>query len=163
MAKTTTKTNTQTKCLKNPTYAIFLKSWWLTHSKFDDRYLTLVILFTLVILVSLFRSYNQFYRAECITVSGFFSIFKEGGGDSIWDRARCLSPDFWQKSVVSWVSGKEKMLTGRRQPVGPDEGERGGEKWPLDKDYQGQVCLVQGYIWCVLIRAQMSKGPSKIE
>ena len=39
MAKTTTKTNTQTKCLKNPTYAIFLKSWWLTHSKFDDRYL----------------------------------------------------------------------------------------------------------------------------
>ena len=24
---------------------IFLKSWWLTHSKYDDRYLTLVILF----------------------------------------------------------------------------------------------------------------------
>ena len=46
------------------------------------------------------------------------------------------------------------MLTGRWQPVGPDERERGGEKWPLDKDNQGQVCLVQGYIWCVLIRAQ---------
>ena len=46
------------------------------------------------------------------------------------------------------------MLTGRWQPVGPDERERGGEKWPLDKDHQGQVCLVQGYIWCVLIRAQ---------
>ena len=48
MTKTMTKTKTQTKCLKNPTYAIFLKSWWLTHSKYDDRYLTLVILFTLV-------------------------------------------------------------------------------------------------------------------
>ena len=46
------------------------------------------------------------------------------------------------------------MFTGRWQPVGPDERERGGEKWPLDKDNQGQVCLVQGYIWCVLIRAQ---------
>ena len=67
-----TKTKTQTKCLKNPTYAIFLKSWWLTHSKYDDRYLTLVILFTPVTLVTLFRSYNQFYRAECITASGFF-------------------------------------------------------------------------------------------
>ena len=75
MTKTTTKTKTQTKCLKNPTYAIFLKSWWLTHSKYDDRYLTLAILFTPVTLVTLFRSYDQFYRAECITVSGFF-----GGG-----------------------------------------------------------------------------------
>ena len=72
--KTMTKTKTQKKCLKHPTYAIFLKSWWLTHSKYDDRYLTLVILFTPVTLVSLFRSYNQFYRAECITVSGFFPI-----------------------------------------------------------------------------------------
>ena len=27
---------------------------------------------TLVTLVTLFRSYNQFYRAECITVSGLF-------------------------------------------------------------------------------------------
>ena len=48
MTKTMTKTKTKTKCLKNPTYAIFLKSWWLTQSKYDDRYLTLVILFTLV-------------------------------------------------------------------------------------------------------------------
>ena len=43
-------------------------------SKYDDRYLTLVILFTpvtLVTLVTLFQSYIQFYRAECITVSGF--------------------------------------------------------------------------------------------
>ena len=56
------------------TYAIFLKSWWLTHSKYDDRYLTLAILFTPVTLVTLFRSYNQFYRAECITVSGFFIV-----------------------------------------------------------------------------------------
>ena len=72
MTKTTTKTKTQTKCLKNPSYAIFLKSWWLTHSKYDDVYLTLVILFTPVTLVTLFQSYNQFYRAECITVSGFF-------------------------------------------------------------------------------------------
>ena len=70
--KTTTTTKTKTKCLKNPTCAIFLKSWWLTHSKYDDRYLNLVILFTPVALVTLFRSYNQFYRAECITVSGFF-------------------------------------------------------------------------------------------
>ena len=51
---------------------IFLKSWWLTHSKYDDRYLTLAILFTPVTLVTLFWSYDQFYRAECITVSGFF-------------------------------------------------------------------------------------------
>ena len=42
--------------------------------KYDDRYLTLVILFTPVTLVTLFRSYNQFYWAECITVSGFFRI-----------------------------------------------------------------------------------------
>ena len=74
--KTKTKTKTQKKCLKHPTYAIFLKSWWLTHSKYDDRYLTLVILFTpatlvtLVTLVTLIRSYNQFYRAKCITVLG---------------------------------------------------------------------------------------------
>ena len=54
--------------------AIFLKSWWLTHSKYDDRYLTLVILFMPVTLVTLFRLYNQFYRAECITVSGFLSF-----------------------------------------------------------------------------------------
>ena len=51
---TKTKTKTQKKCLKHPTYAIFLKSWWLTHSKYDDRYLTLVILFTPVTLVTLF-------------------------------------------------------------------------------------------------------------
>ena len=73
-----TKTKTQKKCLKHPTYAIFLKSWWLTRSKYDDRYLTLVILFTpvtLVTLVTLFQSYIQFYRAECITVSGFFPPF----------------------------------------------------------------------------------------
>ena len=62
---------------------------------------------------------------------------------------KCRQLSFWARN-----SGNEKMLTGRRQPVGPDEGERGGEKWPLDKDYQGQVCLVQGYIWCVLIRVQ---------
>ena len=65
-------TKTTTKCLKNPTYAIFFKSWWLTHSTYDDRYLTLVILFMPVTLVNQFQSYNQFYRAECITVSGFF-------------------------------------------------------------------------------------------
>ena len=40
--------------------------------EYDDRYLTMVILFMPVTLVTLFRSYNQFYRAECITVSGFF-------------------------------------------------------------------------------------------
>ena len=71
MTRTTTKTKTQTKCLKNST---FLKSWWLTHSKYDDGYLTLVMLFTPVILVTLFQSYNRFYRAECISVSGFFLI-----------------------------------------------------------------------------------------
>ena len=77
MTKTTTKTKTQKKCLKHPTYAIFLKSWWLTHSKYDDRYLTLVILFTpvtLITLVTLFQPYIQFYRAECITGSGFLTI-----------------------------------------------------------------------------------------
>ena len=71
MTKTTTKTKTQKKCLKHPPYAIFLKSWWLTHSKYDNRYLTMVIVFKPVILVTMFRSYDQFYRAECITVSGF--------------------------------------------------------------------------------------------
>ena len=94
MTKTTTKTKTQTKCLKNPTYAIFLKSWWLTQSKYDDRYLTLVILFTLVTQVTLFRSYNHFYRAECIAVSGFF--FKTRCTNPtllnvIW-RVTCLQP-----------------------------------------------------------------------
>ena len=74
MTKTMTKTKTQTKCLKYPTYAIFLKSWWLTHSKYDDRYLTLVILFTPVTLITLFRLYNQFYRADCITVLVFFTM-----------------------------------------------------------------------------------------
>ena len=63
--KTMTKTKTQKRCTKHPT------------SKYDDRYLTLVIRFTpvilvtLVTLVTLFQSYIQFYRAECITVSGF--------------------------------------------------------------------------------------------
>ena len=68
------KTTAKTKLLEKPTYAIFLKSWWLTHSKYDDRYLTLVILFTpvtLVTLITLLWPYNQFCRAECITVSGF--------------------------------------------------------------------------------------------
>ena len=71
MTNTLTKIKTQTKCLKYPAYAIFLKSWWLIHSKYDDRYPTLVILFTPVTLVTLFWSYNQFYRVECITVSEF--------------------------------------------------------------------------------------------
>ena len=52
MTTTKTKTQTQTKCLKHPTYALFLKSWWLTHSQYDDSYLTLVIMFTPVTLVS---------------------------------------------------------------------------------------------------------------
>ena len=34
----------------------------------------LVTLVILVTLVTLFQSYIQFYRAECITVSGFFFI-----------------------------------------------------------------------------------------
>ena len=78
MNKTTTKTNTKTqiKCLKHPACAIFLKGWWLTHSQYDNRYLTLftpvtlVTLVTMATLVTLFRSYYQFYRVECITVSG---------------------------------------------------------------------------------------------
>ena len=32
----------------------------------------MVTLVTLITLVSLFRSANQLYRADCITVSGFF-------------------------------------------------------------------------------------------
>ena len=40
------------------------------------KYLTLVILFTPVTLVNLFRSYNHFYRAKCITVSGFLMCIK---------------------------------------------------------------------------------------
>ena len=54
--------------------AIFLKSRWLTHSKYDYRYLTLVILFTPITLVILLQSYNQFYRADCITISVFFFL-----------------------------------------------------------------------------------------
>ena len=60
------------KVPENPTYGTFLKSWWLTHSKYDDRYVTLVILFMSFTLVRVFRSYIQFCRAECITVLGFF-------------------------------------------------------------------------------------------
>ena len=67
MTNTTTKTKTQIKCLLHPIWAIFLRSWWLIHSKYDDRYLTLV---TLATLVTLFQSYNQFYRGKCITVLG---------------------------------------------------------------------------------------------
>ena len=77
MTKTTTKTKTQKKCLKHPPYAIFLKSWWLTHSKYDDRYLTLVILFTpvtLVTLVTLFQSYIQFYRASVSPFRDFLTV-----------------------------------------------------------------------------------------
>ena len=91
MTKTTTKTKTQKKCLKHPTYAIFLKSWWLTHSKYDDRYLTLVILFTpvtLVTLVTLFQSYLQFYWAECITVSVF--LFQVWAGQRPDRVPRCV-------------------------------------------------------------------------
>ena len=40
---------------------------------YDDRYLTLVILFTAVTLVTLFWSYSQFYRAECIIVLGLLN------------------------------------------------------------------------------------------
>ena len=43
---------------------------------YDDRYLTLVIMFMPVTLVTLFRSYNQFYRAECVTVLGFFVLIQ---------------------------------------------------------------------------------------
>ena len=87
--RTHTKTKTQKKCLKHPTYAIFLKSWWLTHSKYDDRYLTLVILFTPVTLVTRFQSYIQFYRAECITVSGFF-LFLWTPWHQKWEHRVCI-------------------------------------------------------------------------
>ena len=53
MTMTMTKTITQMKYLKHPLYAIFLKSWWLTHSKFDGRYITRVILFTSITMVTL--------------------------------------------------------------------------------------------------------------
>ena len=36
---------------------------------------TLITLMSLVTLVTLFRSANEFYRAECITVSGFLGVF----------------------------------------------------------------------------------------
>ena len=39
-----------------PSICYILKSLWLTHSKYDDKYLTLVILFMLVTLVTLFWS-----------------------------------------------------------------------------------------------------------
>ena len=87
MTTTKTKTKTQTKCLKCPTYAIFLKSWLFTHSKYDDRYLTLVTLFTTVTLVTLatqFRSCNPFYRAECITWSTS-QTWKHDNMISSWD------------------------------------------------------------------------------
>ena len=91
MPKTATKT--QTKCLKYPAYAIFLKSWWLTHSKYDDRYLTMVILFTpvtLVTLVTLFQSYIPFSRAECITVSGFLQ--GEWHTANVWRNFQRMAP-----------------------------------------------------------------------
>ena len=52
----------------------------------DDRYLTLVILFTMVTLVTLFWSYNQFYRPECVPVSGF-----------LHEEICC----FWHRNLVS--------------------------------------------------------------
>ena len=70
-------------------FHIFLKSWWLIHSKYDDRYLTLVILFTPVTLVTLFQSYIQFYRAECITVSGFF-LFLWTPWHQKWEHRVCI-------------------------------------------------------------------------
>ena len=79
---------------ENSTNAIFLKSWRLTHSKYDDRYLTLAILFTPVTLVTLFRSYDQFYRAECITVSGFFEV------ESFVIHGHCAK---WHSSIWQFV------------------------------------------------------------
>ena len=99
--KTMTKTTTQKKRVKHPTYAIFLKSWWLTHSKYDDRYLTLVILFTpftLVTLVTLFQSYIQFYRAKCITVSGFLKVVS-----NFWGGFHGVSGKFYGLWFVSMV------------------------------------------------------------
>ena len=104
MTKTTTKTKTQKKCLKHPPYAIFLKSWWLTHSKYDDRYLTMVIVFKPVTLVTLFRSYDQFYRAECITVSGFFT-----------QQSRKLTTRKHENKQAKWEFGAQAGSSGTLQ------------------------------------------------
>ena len=47
---------------------------------------TLITLATLVTLVTLFRSANQFYRAKCIIVSGFFFVIYDGwlGAANLW-------------------------------------------------------------------------------
>ena len=42
------------------------------------------ILVTLVTLVTLFRSANQFYRAECITILGFFSCLLQTNQDQVF-------------------------------------------------------------------------------
>ena len=45
---------------------------------------TLVTLVILVTLVTLFRSANQFYRAECITILGFFSCLLQTNQDQVF-------------------------------------------------------------------------------
>ena len=91
-----------------------LKSWWLIHSKHDDRYLSLVILFTLVTLVTLLRSYNQFYRAECITILGLFSPSP---------KSYLLSENITVDERV-WENSKQKY------PVGVSGFQEGGVTYP---------------------------------
>ena len=63
-----------------------------------------------VTLVTLFRSYNQFYRAECITVSGFlrqkqYVLF-------------CAVPEIFSSSEIFVADRNEQDGEGREEDAG---------------------------------------------
>ena len=73
---------------------------------------TLVILFMPVTLVTLFRSYNQFYRVECITVSGFF-FFQFWCSPSVGQSAECCETGN-ARLPTPFLQNNQIMKYGRR-------------------------------------------------
>ena len=63
---------------------------------------TMVIVYKPVTLVTLFRSYDQFYRAECITVSGFLI-------NKIMNTAPVIKQSDWYLVVL----GQKKAVLGQ--------------------------------------------------
>ena len=66
-----------------------------------------------VTLVTLFSSYNQFYRAECITVSGFFSkiVCKINSVNVVARKQKCLICDFVYTAYTLILLMLLKLLT----------------------------------------------------
>ena len=91
--------------MKYPAYAIFLKSWWLIHSKYDDRYLNLVILFTPVTLVTLFQSYNLQGRVyHCFGIFWLHWYFSSQGGIVSWYFTIFIE-------CLRWITIKQESVT----------------------------------------------------